>query len=228
MANNVLKVNGLAIASIAKINGETDTDIAKLNGEEFAGITEWHTFIKSESPSNVSSVSFGDGTSSVVMDSTYDIYEWHFINLHPVNDNADLMFQVNATDDAGGSYDASPIHSTFTYLGHNESGSSTGPGYDAGFDTTNDASSYTNIGVYFGNANDEAGCGVLRLYAPSNSTYVKHWNAEIHNTSFERYAFASYTGGYINDTTPIDEISFKFDTGNIESGEIRMYGIKGG
>ena len=37
MANNVLKVNGIAIASIAKINGQNDSDLAKLNGEEFTG-----------------------------------------------------------------------------------------------------------------------------------------------------------------------------------------------
>ena len=39
MANNVLKVNGIAIASIGKINGQNDTDLAKLNGEEFTGTT---------------------------------------------------------------------------------------------------------------------------------------------------------------------------------------------
>ena len=39
MANNVGKVNGIAITSIAKINGQNDTDLAKLNGEEFTGET---------------------------------------------------------------------------------------------------------------------------------------------------------------------------------------------
>ena len=46
MANNVAKVNGIAIADIAKINGQTDADLVKLNGEEFVsafgGIT-WST-----------------------------------------------------------------------------------------------------------------------------------------------------------------------------------------
>ena len=37
MANNVKKVNGIAIASIGKINGQNDSDLAKLNGEEFTG-----------------------------------------------------------------------------------------------------------------------------------------------------------------------------------------------
>ena len=39
MANNVVKVNGIAIANIAKLNGITDANLAKLNGEEFTGFT---------------------------------------------------------------------------------------------------------------------------------------------------------------------------------------------
>ena len=37
MANEVTKVNGIAIASITKINGQNDSDLAKLNGQEFTG-----------------------------------------------------------------------------------------------------------------------------------------------------------------------------------------------
>ena len=37
MANNVVKVNGIAIANIAKLNGITDANLVKLNGEEFTG-----------------------------------------------------------------------------------------------------------------------------------------------------------------------------------------------
>ena len=43
MANNVVKVNSIAIANIAKLNGQTDADLAKLNGEEFTGGPVWTT-----------------------------------------------------------------------------------------------------------------------------------------------------------------------------------------
>ena len=43
MANNVKKVNGIAIASIGKINGQNDSDLAKLNGEEFTGVLPFMT-----------------------------------------------------------------------------------------------------------------------------------------------------------------------------------------
>ena len=38
MANEVKKVNGIAVADIKNINGQTDDNIKELNGEEFAGL----------------------------------------------------------------------------------------------------------------------------------------------------------------------------------------------
>ena len=39
MANQVDKVNGIAIASIDKVNGMTDANIQAFNSFEFAGVT---------------------------------------------------------------------------------------------------------------------------------------------------------------------------------------------
>ena len=35
----------------------------------------------------------------------------------------------------------------------------------------------------------------------------------------------SYVAGYINTTTAITRVQFKFNSGNIDSGIIKMYGI---
>jgi hypothetical protein len=35
----------------------------------------------------------------------------------------------------------------------------------------------------------------------------------------------AYAAGYINTTGAIDEISFKMNTGNIDAGVIKMYGL---
>ena len=43
MANEVEKVNGIAITSIANINGKTDDNIEKLNGKEYAGSVPYIT-----------------------------------------------------------------------------------------------------------------------------------------------------------------------------------------
>ena len=61
MANNVKKVNGIAIASIGKINGQNDSDLAKLNGEEFTGFTPPTMF---QSAADFST-STGDGAGAI-------------------------------------------------------------------------------------------------------------------------------------------------------------------
>jgi hypothetical protein len=46
-----------------------------------------------------------------------------------------------------------------------------------------------------------------------------------HQDSYAAYARMTFISGYINTTSAIDEISFKFDSGNIDTGEIKMYGL---
>ena len=36
----------------------------------------------------------------------------------------------------------------------------------------------------------------------------------------------AYIAGYINTTSAIDEISFKYSSGDIDSGTFKLYGIK--
>jgi len=228
MANNVLKVNGIAIASIAKINGETDTDIAKLNGEEFTGVADAHTFIRSEPASADSSITFAHGTNGVVLDSTYDVYEWHFINMHPADRNYEFEFQVNY---AGGSGFNETITSSYFNAGQNEGGQSELFDYDAGYDQAQTAN-YQDLARGQENDNDTGLSGVLTLYAPSSTTYVKHFIASVHNVTRDHtgsdewdYTLSNYAAGYIDTTNAIDEIDFKFSSGNIDAGEIRMYGL---
>ena len=41
----------------------------------------------------------------------------------------------------------------------------------------------------------------------------------------DSYTMECYGAGYINTTSAIDEISFKFESGNIDAGTIYMYGV---
>ena len=181
------------------------------------------TLIKSLTASSSSSLDFVDGTSEVVMDSTYPVYEFHFVNIHPATDNVNFTFQVNATDDAGGGYDTSQITSTVTAAYHKEDGGGGYYIYETGFDQAN-GTSYQHIGSYVGNENDESCSGVLTLYAPYSTTYVKQFTVRINVITQNGYTRDVVAGGYINDTTAISEMSFKFSSDNIGSGTIRMYG----
>ena len=74
-----------------------------------------------------------------------------------------------------------------------------------------------------GNGADESCSGILHLFRPSNTTYTtQFWSRMNTNTGIR--SWEDYVSGYINVTGAIDEISFKFASGNFD-GVIQMYGI---
>jgi len=229
MANNVLKVNGIAIANIAKLNGITDANLVKLNGEEFTGYnpTEAHTLIATRDIAVLGASSSITITSGI--DDTYDVYEFHFTNMHPANNGVEFGFQVNASDDEGGGFDTSPITSNVARMYTDYDNSSKSLAYRTGTDQAQGAA-YQKMTEYTSNENDSGVAGVLTLYAPSSTTYMKHFMLTTtdmyHDTSLSTF----YIGGYINTGDPADqpaitEISFKFSAGNINAGVIKMYGV---
>ena len=50
------------------------------------------TLIKEVTASSDASISFVDGSSDVVLDSTYPIYKFEFINIHAASDDVDFQF----------------------------------------------------------------------------------------------------------------------------------------
>tara|TARA_R110002074_G_scaffold309923_2_gene480754 strand:- start:380 stop:916 length:537 start_codon:yes stop_codon:yes gene_type:complete len=172
--------------------------------------------IKTERANSSTSITFTG------IDNTYDVYEFHFVNIHPATDNVNFTFQVNPTD--GADFNDSPITSTFFYNSQNESGSTSGPGYETGFDLGN-AASFQVLANYLGNENDESASGILTLYSPASTTYMKNFTSRIQNVTQNQYSRDNYAAGYINDATAIDDINFKMSSGNIDKGVIHMYGV---
>ena len=157
------------------------------------------------------------------IDDTYDVYEFHLINIHPVDDNVDFSFQVNAGTNTG--YNDSLITSThFTEYHHETNGTTNGPYYDEETDLAQLANEQI-LGRYFGNEDDESGSGVLTLYDPSSPTYVKHFTSRIQVLTRNEYFHNRHIAGYINDTTAVVAIRFKFSSGSIDAGEIKMFGV---
>ena len=217
MANQIATVNGIAIASIANINGITDANLAKLNGREFTSVLpEAHTLIATATASASATLSFTTG-----IDSTYDAYEFHFTNMHPASDGTWFEFQVNAVGQAG----FNEVMTTTSFIVyHDEADSDTSLAYESSYDQAQ-GTGYQQIGYYVGADNDQAVSGVLTLYAPSSTTYVKHFTARSNTAHAGDYAIGYHVAGYINTTNAIDEISFKFQSGNTDAGQIKMYGI---
>tara|TARA_R110002020_G_scaffold269409_1_gene484755 strand:- start:54 stop:623 length:570 start_codon:yes stop_codon:yes gene_type:complete len=151
----------------------------------------------------------------------YASVEWHFYNMHPATDNVTFGFQVNATD--GADFNDSQIQSNYFRAKHHESGT-TGLDYIADFDQAN-GTAYQVLPNEVGNDNDQSTSGVLTLFDPASTTYMKHFTARFNDAHPSDITMDCWIAGYINDTTALDEISFKFSSGNIDDGTIVMYGV---
>jgi len=165
--------------------------------------------------SGVSSSSFTSG-----IDSSYRTYMFKYINIHGASDN--VSFQVNFRD-GDSAFDATKT-STYFYAHHKEDGSDPTLGYAGSHDLAQ-STSYQTLQYQCGTDNDQSTCGTLFLFSPSSETFVKHFmNTSCTYITFD-YNHQSRVAGYCNTTTAIDGVDFKFSSGNIDSGTIKMYGI---
>ena len=172
--------------------------------------------IKTLTASSSSTLSFVHGSSDVVLDSTYPIYVFKFINCHPDASDAQFGFQVSVN--GGSSYGVAitstaieAFHGGVQYGGNNDLAQGTGLQF------------ITNT-VYHSRA-EESMNGTLHLFNPSSTTFVKHWMSRasrMNNTNFAEHLHA----GYVNSTSAVNAVQFKFANGNISTGTIKLYGIK--
>ena len=176
--------------------------------------------IKTLTASSSATLSFVDGSDGVVLDSTYPIYKFSFINMHPASNDIPFQFQVNASGQTGFN---ETITSTAFDAYHAENGSAAALRYLTGSDQAQ-GTGYQNLSTGT-NGNDESQSGELWLYGISSTTFVKHFMSRFQDTH-SSYTTDQYVAGYINTTSAIDEVSFKYSTGNIDSGKIKLYGIK--
>jgi hypothetical protein len=162
-----------------------------------------------------SSLSFTSG-----IDSTYGVYEFHFINMHPSNFSVNWTFQVNAAGQTGFN---ETMTTTFFEATNLESG-----GAGLGYGTWADQAQGTGYQILSDgqSSNNDAGIsGVLTLFSPSSTTYVKHFYCVMSGMGSSPFAMNMFIAGYINTTSAIDEIDFKFSSGNVDAGTIKMFGV---
>jgi hypothetical protein len=97
--------------------------------------------------------------------------------------------------------------------------------YEAGDDQAQ-GTAYQRIARGVGNLNDECMAGELHLFNPASTTYEKHFYSRVAEYMGSSRIIDNFVAGYINITAAITEIDFKFASGNIDAGKIKMYGIK--
>ena len=204
--------------AIVKLNNQ-----AVKNATSFGSISSLGsmTFIKKLTASSSATLSFVDGTDGVVLDDTYKEYCFTFNNMHPSNDGNNLRFQTST--DGGSNYGVT-VTSTLFRAQHSEAGTDTSLAYRDGRDLAQ-STSFVAITESVGNDNDQTGSGYLQLFNPSSDTFVKHWVSSNNIANKNDYSMNSYSAGYFNTTSSINAIQFKFETGNIDAGDICLYGI---
>ncbi len=182
--------------------------------------------IKTLTASSSGTLSFVDGSSGVVFDNTYPVYKFDFINIHAGTDQAN--FQFNGSTNSGSAYNVSKT-STFYYS------------YNRGSDGANNLQADTNRDLAEGTGfqdiafnsnvdNYSSLVGSLFIFNPSNTTFVKHFmsttNDEAQTSGEQGLTQICHVRGYMNTTSAVDAIRFQYTSGNMDSGKIKMYGIK--
>tara|TARA_R100000988_G_scaffold90151_1_gene53646 strand:+ start:329 stop:841 length:513 start_codon:yes stop_codon:yes gene_type:complete len=167
-----------------------------------------------------------NGSSDVVLDSTYPIYKIVWINCHPSTQEGDgNEFQFNFSADTGSNYNVSKT-STYYVATHAENGSSTSLGYSTSHDHAN-GTGFQNISVDMDADNDSSTSGKLWIFSPSSTTFVKHFIAQSNYMHSSPLSINSFVGGYCNTTSAVDAVRFQFSgSATIQSGTIKLYGIK--
>ena len=168
---------------------------------------------------NTISSAVAESSFTSLIDSTYDEYVWVLSTMHG---SADAAFTFQVSSDGGSSYGMT-ITSNYFGAYHYESGA-TGFNSDSGgelYQSTN----YQLLGGSIGSGADEGISSILHIYSPASTTYTKQFIAESNLYAQTDYTQNIWVGGYVNSTTAINAINFKFSTGNIDGGVIQMYGV---
>ena len=165
------------------------------------------------------------------IDNTYDEYQFHFYNLVPVNDGVDWQFQVDTGMNTNWNM---YITSAAWNAWHKEGNVSDDAEYNGTDDQANADQVYQNLTGTVGSDSYEALSGVMSLFAPASTVFLKqfisrctareedyardHWRSGMIGT-------AGYTSGG-TETTAITRIRFRFESCNIETGVVKMFGAK--
>ena len=177
------------------------------------------TLLATETASSSATLSFTSG-----IDSTYKEYIFKFYNIHPATDGAELTFQGDTGTNTN--YNQT-ITSTSFQTNHKEDDGETGLLYATPFDQ-GQGTAFQIIQANVYNANDNGANGTLNIFDPSSSVFVKHFFSDIQSQQLDSVGMSQryFTAGYFNTTTALTRFQFKFSSGNIDAGTIKLYGIK--
>jgi len=211
LSNNITTGGVILPAGITNASVSAVTSFANASG----GGTL--VLLSTQTASASATISFTTG-----LDSTYDEYIFKFIDIHPATNNANFTF--NGSTDSGSNYNVTKT-TTFFEAYHNEADTDTNLQYNTTRDLAQ-STAFQQLVTESSNANDSNCVGTLTLFNPSSTTYVKHFIARTNGMLFSTYSHEGNCAGYFNTTSAINAIQFKYSSGNIDDGIIKLYGVK--
>jgi len=173
------------------------------------------TLISTQTASASASISFTG------IDSTYDVYYFELVNIHPATDNTDFMFNVSI--DSGSNYNVAKTTTTFQAY-HNEAGNDQALNYETSDDLAQ-GTGFQQLLKNLGTDNDQNSSGFMSLFNPSSTVFVKHFIANGSSYNHNDYQNQNFTAGYANTTSALTNIKFQMSSGNIDAGNILLYAI---
>jgi hypothetical protein len=199
--------------SLIKLNNRAVKDVTQFGSISSLGSL---THISTATASASASIEFTSG-----IDSTYKEYVFYFVNIHASSDA--VNFQFNMSTDGGSNYNVTKT-STYFYASHDESGGSAQVSYNDNNDLAQ-STGYQTLFEECGSDNDQSGSGYLHLFNPSSTTFVKHFIARCSNYHRANLENDDYSAGYGNTTSAVNAIKFQMSSGNIDDGQILLFGV---
>jgi len=172
--------------------------------------------ISTQTASSSSTIDFTSG-----IDSTYKEYIFKFYDIHPATSS--VLFTFQADTGTNTNYNQT-ITSTNFRAKHTEADGGTGVEYRTARDQAQ-GTAFQQISEGIENDNDSSLSGTLHLFDPSNTTFVKHFISRCNGMIVNPGTQETYCAGYFNTTTALTRVQFKFSSGNIDSGVIKLYGV---
>lgn len=206
------------------ISAETELAVAPATTDEFlisdAGTLKRidYSLIKSD-PTHVllqtqtvsGAVAQVDFTSNI--DSTYKVYMVEIIGVHPSTDSPqfDLRFFQGGTIVTSSIYDSATDNLRSNNTAHNITGLQNYDKIRLATDIDTNSTSPLNLRLF--------------IYDPSDTTYNTHVSSMSTHQGQSDVVFGSVCAGRIESTTAVDGLRFLFDSGDIETGTFKLYGV---
>lgn len=169
--------------------------------------------IESQTASSSSELDFETG-----IDGTYRRYRFEGDLIVPATDGVRLW--VRMSTDGGSTYETGASDYAWSVHAHS------GAGQSGDFDAGDSEIELTSTAILIGSDTNEHACFTMELYKPSDTSSFAMIGWNLHYVTSGGVGAIVNGTGYYKASTAVDAVRFMMSTGNIESGEITLSGIR--